>query len=72
LSESPADRRLSELLGLLRADPPLPPARLAHDVVMTARFEHRVRATTISLGAFGAGMIEGLALLLGINRPLDP
>jgi hypothetical protein len=68
---TPAERRLSELLGLLRSEPPQPPARLAHDVVRTARFERRVRTTTISIGAFGAGMIEGLALLLGINRQLD-
>jgi hypothetical protein len=69
---TPAERRLFELLGLLRSDPPQPPPRLAHEVVRTARFEHRVRSTTVSIGAFGAGMIEGLALLLGINRRLDP
>jgi hypothetical protein len=68
---TPAERRLSELLGLLRSDPPQPPPRLADDVVRSARFEHRLRATTLSIGAFGAGMIEGLALLLGIKRRLD-
>jgi hypothetical protein len=66
-ASSPAEARLQELLELVRAVPPRPPARLTADVVHAARFERRVRAAAVSAGHLGAAALEGLVVLLGLR-----
>jgi hypothetical protein len=64
----PAEERLHELLGLLQADPPGAPPALTGRVLDAARWERGLRTTGGHLGTFGASLLEGLSLLLGLRR----
>jgi hypothetical protein len=68
-ASSPAEARLHDLLDLVRALPPRPPARLTADVLRAARFERHLRSGAIAATQIGAAALEGLALLLGLRRP---
>jgi len=64
-----ADMRLDQLLGQIQQHPPMPPPQLVATVVNAARWERGVRHTGESLSGFGHGLLEGIAVLLGIARP---
>lgn len=63
-----AERRLEELLGLLRERPPASPPQITDQVVRSARFERGVRSTTRTAASFGSALLESLAVLLGLRR----
>jgi hypothetical protein len=63
-----AERRLEELLALLQASPPAPPELLGERIVGAVRWERGVRHTGLALGGFGASLLEGLAVLLGLRK----
>jgi hypothetical protein len=63
-----AERRLGELLGLLQTSPPAPPDLLTDRIVGAVRWERGVRHSGQALGGFGASLLEGLAVLLGLRR----
>jgi hypothetical protein len=63
-----AERRLEELLGLLREHPPASPPQITDRVVRTARFERGIRSTTRTAASFGNALLESLAVLLGLRR----
>jgi hypothetical protein len=67
-ADGAADRRLQQLLGQLQAHPPEPSLLLLDRVLGTARWEQGVRQTGHALGGFGATLMEGLAILLGVRK----
>lgn len=65
---SAPEHRLGEILRLIRDEPPKPPVELAKRVLDSARWERHLRSTTSHFGGFGATLIEGLAMLLGVRK----
>ncbi len=62
---TPAERRLSEHLELLRASPPTAAPDLIAGILRRARWQIAIRDPLIFLGAVSAAMAEGLTLLSG-------
>jgi hypothetical protein len=65
---TPAEQRLEQLLGQIQTHPPVPSEHLVGRVVDAARWERGVRHAGQSVGGFGAGLLEGLAIILGIRK----
>ncbi len=62
---TPAERRLSEHLELLRANPPATGPELMARILRSARWQFAIRDPLIFVGAVSAAMVEGLSLLAG-------
>jgi hypothetical protein len=62
------ERRLGQLLELIRQAPPEPAPDTAMRVLASARWERGVRSTGSALGRFGGSFAAGLAILVGIRR----
>jgi hypothetical protein len=65
---TPAEDRLSELLGLLQATPPAPPSALTGRVLDAARWERGLRSSGAAVGSFGSSFVAGLVILLGLRK----
>jgi hypothetical protein len=65
---SPAERRLTEHLELLRATPPRTPA-LVPGVIRGVRWQRAVRDPLVLVGAVATAVLEGLGL--AFERPRD-
>ena len=65
---SPAERRLTEHLELLRATPPTTPA-LVPRVIRGVRWQRAVRDPLLLVGAVATAVVEGLGL--AFERPRD-
>lgn len=64
-----AQRRLDEHLSLLRAPGHEPaPTSLVRRVVRVARVQRLVRASLLVAGTIAAGVLDGIAGMLGIRR----
>lgn len=64
---SPAERRLTEHLELLRATPPTTPA-LVPQVIRGVRWQRAARDPLLLVGAVAAAVLEGLGLVLERRR----
>lgn len=64
----PAERRVAELLGTLRTDPPRPEPGLARSVARTARWQAAVKPPLRIVGMFAAALYDGAKLLVGAGR----
>jgi hypothetical protein len=64
----PAERRVSELLGTLRADPPRAPAELTRTVVRRARWQAAVKPPLRAAGMLASALYDGAKLLLGVGE----
>lgn len=62
---TPAERRLSEHLELLRSSPPTAAPDLIAGILRRARWQIAIRDPLIFLGAVSAAIVEGLTLLSG-------
>ncbi len=62
---TPAERRLSEHLELLRSNPPATAPELIARILRSARWQIAIRDPLIFVGAVSAAMAEGLSLLSG-------
>lgn len=60
---TPAERRLSEHLELLRSDPPTAAPELIARILASARWQIAIRDPLIFVGAVSAALLEGLTLL---------
>ncbi len=60
---TPAERRLTEHLELLRASPPTDPPQLAPRVIRTVRWQRVIRDPLLLVGAVAAALAEGLRVL---------
>ena len=60
---SPAERALSEHLGLLRDDPPIPGAMLVQQIVTTARWQQALSRPLFVIGSLAQAIKEGIGLL---------
>jgi hypothetical protein len=65
---SPAERRLTEHLELLRATPPASPA-LVPRVIRGIRWQRAIRDPLLLVGAVATAVLEGLGLVF--ERPRD-
>jgi hypothetical protein len=65
---TPAEQRLTHLLGQIQSHPPAPSELLVGRVVDAVRWERGVRHAGQSIGGFGASLLEGLAILLGVTK----
>ncbi|MFL5830394.1 MAG: hypothetical protein ACJ76X_10785 [Solirubrobacteraceae bacterium] len=61
---SPAERRLSEHLDLLRASPPSAAPELIGRIVRQARWQRAIRGPLVLMGAVASAFADGLGLLL--------
>jgi hypothetical protein len=61
---TPAERRLSEHLELLRASPPIVAPGLVPRVLRGARWQRAIRDPLVLAGAVAAAAAEGLSVLL--------
>jgi hypothetical protein len=61
----PAERRVAELLGTLRSDPPSSPASLTGSVVRRARWQAAVKPPLRAVGMFASALYDGAKLLFG-------
>lgn len=64
----PAERRVTELLGTLRSDPPRSPATLTHSVVRKARWQAAIKPPLRAVGMFASAIYDGAKLLLGAGK----
>jgi hypothetical protein len=61
---TPAERRLSEHLELLRASPPIVAPGLVPRVIRGVRWQRAIRDPLVLVGAVAAAVAEGLSVLL--------
>jgi hypothetical protein len=61
---SPAERRLSEHLALLRASPPSATPELIARIIRHARWQRAIRGPLVLVGAVASAFADGLGLLL--------
>lgn len=61
---TPAERRLSEHLELLRSNPPTTAPELIARILRRARWQVAIRDRLIFMGAVSGAVVEGLSLLL--------
>jgi hypothetical protein len=61
---SPAERRLSEHLDLLRASPPSATPELIGRIIRQARWQRAIRGPLVLVGAVASAFADGLGLLL--------
>jgi hypothetical protein len=61
---SPAERRLTQHLELLRASPPIPPS-LVPRVIRGVRWQRAIRDPLVLVGTVAAAALEGLRLVFG-------
>jgi hypothetical protein len=61
---SPAERRLSEHLEVLRADPPIAGPEVIARIVRRARWQIAIRDPLVFVGALSGAIAEGVGLLL--------
>lgn len=64
----PAERRVSELLGTLRSDPPRSRADLTRSVVRTARWQAAVKPPLRAVGMLASALYDGAKLLFGTGK----
>jgi hypothetical protein len=64
---TPAERRLTEHLELLRASPPTVAPGLVPQVIRGVRWQRGIRDPLLLVGAVAAAVAEGLSVL--IKRP---
>ena len=64
---SPAERRLTDHLELLRASPP-PTPPLVPRVIRTVRWQRAIRDPLVLVGAVAAAVVEGLGIVFGAPR----
>ncbi len=62
---SPAERRLTEHLELLRASPPVGGPGLVPRVIRGVRWQRAIRDPLLLVGAVAAALRDGLGLLFG-------
>lgn len=60
---SPAEQALSEHLGLLRDDPPIPGTMLVQHIVTTARWQQALSRPLFVIGSLAQAIKEGIGLL---------
>lgn len=60
---TPAERRLTEHLELLRASPPVGPPSVTSRVISGVRWQRAIRDPLLLVGAVAAALAEGLGLL---------
>lgn len=60
---TPAERRLTEHLELLRASPPAPAPDLVTRVIRSVRWQRAIRGPLVLIGAVAAAIADGLGLL---------
>jgi len=60
---SPAERRLTQHLELLRASPPTGAAGLVPRVIRSVRWQRAIRDPLVLVGAVASAVVEGLGLL---------
>jgi hypothetical protein len=65
---TPAEQRLEQLLAQIQSHPPVPTEHVVERAVHAARWERGIRHAGQSIGGFGAGLLEGLAILLGVSK----
>ena len=65
---SPAERRLIQVLGALRAEPPVAATTLPSRVVRAARWQQTIRSG-LRVGGWIAGAASGALTLLAGRRP---
>ena len=64
----PAERRVSELLGTLRSDPPRSPETLTRSVVRRARWQAAIKPPLRAAGMFASALYDGAKLLFGVGK----
>jgi hypothetical protein len=62
---TPAERRLTQHLELLRASPPTGAPQLAATVIRGVRWQRAVREPIAMVGVVATAVFDGLALLFG-------
>jgi hypothetical protein len=60
---TPAERRLTQHLELLRASPPTGAPQLVPRVIRGVRWQRAIREPLVLVGAVAAAILEGLSLL---------
>jgi len=60
---SPAERRLTEYLELLRVSPPAEGPQLVGRVIRGVRWQRAVREPLVLVGAVASALLDGLGLL---------
>jgi len=60
---SPAERRLTEYLELLRVSPPAERPQLVARVIRGVRWQRAVREPLVLVGAVASALLDGLGLL---------
>lgn len=68
----PAEARLDEHLGLLRAAPPEPSTALTVRVVRAARWQRVVRGPLLLAAQLAAAVVDGLGVLMGRRSRRPP
>jgi hypothetical protein len=63
--QGPAERRLSEHLQLLRADPPEGSAQIVATIIRRARWQRMIRQPLLAITALTASIGDGIRMLLG-------
>lgn len=61
---TPAERRLTEYLELLRESPPTGAQQLVPSVIRGVRWQRAIREPLVLVGAVATAVLEGLGLLL--------
>jgi hypothetical protein len=61
---TPAERRLSQHLELLRASPPPVAPQLVATVIRGVRWQRAVREPLVLVGAVATALLDGLGLLI--------
>jgi hypothetical protein len=64
----PAERRVAELLGALRSDPPRSSTALTRRVVRTARWQAAVKPPLRAVGMLASALYDGAKLLFGDGK----
>lgn len=67
---TPAERRLTEHLELLRASPPTVAPGLVPRVIRGVRWQRAIRDPLVLVGAVAAALADGLSVLF--KPPADP
>jgi hypothetical protein len=65
---TPAERRLTQHLELLRASPPTAAPQLVATVIRGVRWQRAVREPLALVGVVASAVVDGLALLFGPGR----
>ncbi len=61
---TPAERRLTQYLELLRASPPTDAPQLVPSVIRGVRWQRAIREPLVLVGAVATAVLEGLGLLV--------